>query len=135
MTDVSPWGPEVAADETLLRAITCPEWWDPDGRYLSSAAFGWPKVSVSVRSKVTDESVVLARFAPGTGLASFNCGKARELGFDAHEEPEHGLDDHAHLYSHQLSSSRRKKQARSLADAVTIFREPDNELLRAPRHH
>jgi hypothetical protein len=91
MTDVSPSGPEVPAGETLLRAITRPEWWDPDGQHLSSAAFGWPKVSVSIQSLLISEDELLSRFEPGTGLAGFNCGQARQLGFDAHHEPdEHG---------------------------------------------
>jgi hypothetical protein len=54
MTEMSPSGPVVPAGETLLRAITRPEWWDPEERHLSSAAFAWPKFSASILSKLAD---------------------------------------------------------------------------------
>ena len=130
MTELSPWGPEVPAGETLLRAITRPEWWDPEERHLSSAAFSRPKFSASILSKLDDENEMLERFQQGTGLARFNCGEARELGFDARHEPEEDHDDHANVYSTDLNGSQRKKLARKLVEAAKIARDPNNELLR-----
>lgn len=127
MSDAAPTGPLVGDQEDLYRALTHPAWWKPNEGRASSAAFNWPKFSVDIASLTTAE-LTLATFLPGTGLVSFQCGEARQLGFQTHHEidvnhPENAA--HAHVYF-AASSSKRKTQARRLAEAsrTTVIRPP-----------
>lgn len=121
MSSVAPHGPPVPPHEDLYRMITTSDWWVSAEHRPSSAAFDEPKFSVNIASLTTVEetvqqlSVVLQR--PKGGVVAFNCGRARQLGFDARREadddyPENGA--HAHMYFCGGSSSR-KKNARRLA--------------------
>lgn len=119
-------GPQVDAKEDLYRMITTKTWWVADAGRPSSAAFDEPKFSVNVASRTTvDETIqqltdVLSK--PNGGLVVFNCGEARELGFDARLE----LDEqypkntaHAHVY-YEGSGNSRKKNARQLAKQCRV---------------
>jgi hypothetical protein len=58
----------------------------------------------------------MGRVPSGRGVVSFRCGIAREIGFDARDEPDPDAPDnpaHAHLYCDH-SVSQRKKLARKL---------------------
>ncbi len=124
-------GPQVGAGETLLRAIAYRSWWKEDEDRPSSAVFTFePPISVDV-SSLTSHQEVLARFRSGSGLVSFVCGIAREIGFDARKEddPEHPDNAaHAHLYC-DLGNKQRKKAARRLVDYVTTDVHPDLDQL------
>jgi hypothetical protein len=129
MADQPSRGPEVPGHEDLLRTIVRPEWWDPDEQHLSSGIFGFPKFSAYIAS-MTSEDAVLGRFPAGCGMVQFNCGTARDLGFDARHEPEQGEQSHANIYCGH-TGNKRKKQARALVEAATVTRLPDLEKLRA----
>ncbi len=51
-------------------------------------------------------------------MVSFNCGQARDLGFDARHEPERNNPAHAHLYCDGTPAKQRKKNAQRLAPGV-----------------
>ena len=129
MADQPSRGPEVPGHEDLLRSIVRPEWWDSDEQHLSSGIFGFPKFSTYIASMISEDAV-LERFPAGSGMVHFNCCTARELGFDARHEPEHGDQAHANVYC-EMSGNKRKKRARALVEAATVTREPDVEKLRA----
>jgi hypothetical protein len=114
-------GPPVDDAEQLLRVIGVEWWLAAEGR-VSSAAFSWPKFSVD-RASMTTPEATLARFSPGSGIAEFNCGGARNLGFDTRAEPENGNDAHAHVYCDH-PNNKRKAAARKLAEACIIRRVP-----------
>lgn len=127
MADVEPRGPAVPSDESLLRGIRVPEWWDQQDEYVSPAIFGFPKFSSDIESMTTQDAA-LGRLPDGSGILRFNSGVARQLQFDAHHEPELGNDAHANVYR-----TRRKKQARRLLDSEStmVIVKPDIEKLRA----
>jgi hypothetical protein len=110
--------------------ITTPDWWVPDQRRPSSAAFDVPKFSVNIASLTSVEETVrqlavdLAR-AKG-GVVAFNCGRARQLGFDARHELDENFPQnvaHAHVYFAGSGSSR-KKHARRLAQECRVVHPP-----------
>jgi hypothetical protein len=114
----------VAPQEDLYRAIS-PEWFKE--RRVSSAAFNWPYFSVDVASLTTAERT-LSRFQVDSGLVSFNCGEATEIGFRAFHEidPEYPHNDaHAHVYSDGRSNERKRRSRRLLESiGLKILREP-----------
>ncbi len=119
-------GPSVDVAENLYRAITCSEWWKAELRQPSSAAFNYPKFSVDIASRCTVEEALARRRKPGCGLVRFNCGAARELGFDARDELDPDFPDnetHANVYC-DFGSKRRKKRARELASHCDTIRTP-----------
>jgi len=119
-------GPEVAAHEELLRAITCLSWWVSAEKRVSSAAFTVTSpFSVHVRSLTTD-SEFLGKFAEGAGAVMFICGPARAIGFDTrHESDEYDPDDraHAHVY-YDPNQGKRKTNAKKLALMTIAIKEP-----------
>jgi hypothetical protein len=120
----APHGPPVGDDEELYRCIAHPHWWDAKERRITSAAFKFPCFSVDVASLAGSPDATLARFRPGTGLVSFSCRAARELGCDIRQEVDPNSPDnaaHAHVY---MPAERRKAVARKLADTCTVVREP-----------
>jgi hypothetical protein len=122
MPDADPYGPEVDRKEDLYRAIITSTWWiDGRDQPLSSAAFSWPTFSVNIESLMTfDEAVRHLRAVlkcPKGGLALFNCGRARDLGFDPRKEPDPNHPEnqaHANVYS-DGADSKRKTRAKKLA--------------------
>jgi hypothetical protein len=116
----------VAPQENLYRAIS-PEWWVIKGKRISSVAFDWPFFSVDVASLTTPERT-LSRFRLGSGLVSFNCGEATEIGFRAlHEvDPDYPNNDaHAHVYSDAGRSERKRRSQRLLTSSgLKIICEP-----------
>lgn len=123
MPDPVPSGPPVPDDETLHRVITptAAAVWFPNG-VLSSAAFNYPVFSVDVAGFGT-LAETLTRWPAGSGIAAFNCGEARQLGFDARLEPEHGNDAHANVYC-GFPNNERKRRARHLAALCAILVPP-----------
>lgn len=113
-----PHGPAVADSETLLRAIVprAAAVWLPGG-VPSSAIFSHPKFSADIE-RLTTLAAVVDRWDGGNGVVAFSAGAARELGFRAHHEPEHGNDAHANVYS-DAPPAERKRQARKLAASAT----------------
>lgn len=116
-TPNGPRGPQVADDEELYRCITHRAWWCQEERRLSSAAFSWPVFSVDVASISGSPAATLSRFDPGTGLVSFECHLAKELGCDPRLEadPKHP-DNKAHANVYTPEGSRRKRTAKRLAE-------------------
>ena len=115
-----PEGPQVPDIEDLYRALLHAEWYieDETPPVVSTAAFAYDRFSADIAGRTSPEKV-LSRFNEGTGLVEFNCGKAREVGFDAHEEKDKknpGNDAHAHVYYTKGSGQGDKKalQAGSL---------------------
>lgn len=121
MSDAPQRGPAVSPREELYRLITTPDWWVTEEQRLSSAAFDAPQFSVNIASLTTVGETVnqltLLLGKPNGGVVAFNCGRARELGFDTRHEAD-GLypqnSAHAHVY-YSGGSSARKKNARRLA--------------------
>ena len=130
MADTDARGPQVEGVEDLYRLITTPDWWVPHENRPSSAAFDEPKFSVNIASLTTMEETTrqlreTLNKADG-GIVSFNCGQAREHGFDARQEPDENYPDnaaHAHVY-YDGSKSSRKKNARRLVQLCRIVLEP-----------
>lgn len=128
MSTAEERGPAIEDAESLYRCITCPEWWH-DGR-PSSAAFKSPKFSVNVASLTTlDATIALMHDVlecPNGGIVAFECGFARQLGYDPRLErderhPENGA--HAHVYF-DGSPSQRMKSAKKLAMRCTTLTSP-----------
>lgn len=95
--------------------------WFPNG-VLSSTAFSYPVFSADVAS-LSSVQETLARWPDGSGIVGFNSGQARQLGFDARHEPEHGNSSHANVYCTHPNNER-KRRARQLAAMSVIVREP-----------
>lgn len=129
-------GSPVGDDEELYRAIMYPSWWDEDEQRISSAAFKKdPVFSVDIASIAGSTETTLGRFGPGTGLASFLCRTARELGCDVRKEPDPKYpenDAHAHVYLPH-DKNERVKVARKLVRACKTLRIPDIALLQQRR--
>jgi hypothetical protein len=116
-------GPAVPDDDTLWRVIVpaAAAVRFPNG-VLSSAAFSFPVFSADI-ARLTTEDQALARWPTGSGIVAFDCGAARQVGFDARHEPEHGNAAHANVYS-DFSNSERKRRARQLATLCRVIRAP-----------
>jgi hypothetical protein len=130
MPNDTPHGPSVPPHESLYRLITTPDWWVSAEQRPSSAAFDEPKFSVNIASLTSiDEtvrrlSVELGR--PKGGVVEFNCGRARQLGFDARLEADENYPAnaaHAHVYF-AGGSSNRKRNARRLAKECRTLHMP-----------
>ena len=128
-----PRGPAVSGAETLLRVVPpkAAHAWMPKG-VPSSALFYKPAFSAE-REHLADFAELAARWAGGNGIVAFGCQAARELGFDARDEPEPFAADspeinlaHANVYC-DLPDADRKRAARSLAATClnSIRRYPD----------
>jgi hypothetical protein len=123
-------GPPVAPSEVLYRFVTVKTFWVAEENRPSSSLFDDPpRVSVNVASLTTIEKCrkLLAGWLgkPDGGMVSFNCGNARQLGFDARHEPELDNDAHAHLYCDQFATaSSRKKNAQQLVRQCGIEVQP-----------
>jgi hypothetical protein len=116
-----PHGPEVPSHEDVYRAILYPIWWvEHEGR-PSSAAFDYPVFSVDVASRTTPQQTA-AQFRDVSKIVQFNCGKARELSFDARDErddvnPDNDAHAHVCFYDyHTLGGKQRKKRIRQLIE-------------------
>src|SRR4051794_34537228 len=77
--------PLVADTEDVYRAILYPHWWVEEKSRPSSAAFDEETFSVDVKTKTTPQQTA-ARFQNVTRFAEFNCGRAREIGFETRDE-------------------------------------------------
>lgn len=130
MGDADRRGPQVRPEETLHQFITVRSFWVAKENRPSSALFdNPPRVSVNIASLTTiDKCRRQLRKdlgKPGGGMVSYNCGEARELGFDARHEPERGNQAHAHLYCDlDLSNKRRKRNAQRLARLCRVVIQP-----------
>jgi hypothetical protein len=113
----------VDAAEDLYRAIHTVDWWEPDAvpPRPRSAAFRKRKFSANIAREIGLEGAVRhlcdVLMSPQGAVVSFNCGRARELGFDARREldahyPENTA--HANVYS-DGSTSDLKRSAKQLA--------------------
>ena len=127
---MSEAGPQVDSAEDLYRLITTPDWWVAEQERPSSAAFDEPKFSVNVASLTTVPETTRQLHEdlrkPDGGIVSFNCGRARELGFDAKLERDKTFPDnaaHAHVY-YGGSRNSRKKNAKKLARQCQVVVEP-----------
>ncbi len=130
MDEASSRGPEVKGEEYLYRAITFPSWWVSQEQRPSSAAFNYPNFSVDIAS-LTDPNNTLSRFRKGTGLVSFNCGKARALSFDARHEKDENYphnEAHANVYC-DCGSRKRKSCSRQLVTLCEVIEEPNVAVL------
>jgi hypothetical protein len=126
MSVASTPGPEVADHDDVYRGITTPSWWVAEEGRPSSAAFRHPRFSVDVVSLAGSPEHTLSHLPVGSGLVSFNCGAARQIGFVTRLERDAMHPDnsaHANVYS-SPSSSKRKVMAQKLVGLCTLVREP-----------
>lgn len=123
-------GQEVSPTETLYRFVTAASFWVAAENRPSSSLFDSPpRVSVNVASLTTmdrcRQQLIEVLHAPDGGMVSFNCGSARQLGFDARHEHEAGNRAHAHLYcDEQMSAKQRKRNAQRLARLCVVEIQP-----------
>lgn len=103
------------------------DWWNDDQNRVSSAAVSFPCFSVDIVSISGSEENTLKPFLPGTGLAIFNCGDARQLGCTTRHEPdEENPENKAHAHTYLLGENKdRKKIAKRLATICRIVRKPN----------
>jgi hypothetical protein len=122
-TPVSPRGAPVPDEDALYRVIvpSAAAVWFPGG-VLSSAAFSHSVFSTDIVRLTTPEQT-LARWPVGSGIVTFNVGKARAIGFDARHEPEHGNNAHANVYC-DCPAKERKRRARQLAEMSVVVVAP-----------
>jgi len=133
MSDADARGPQVEPAEDLYRALHVRDWWDlsADPPRVRSFAFKvHTPFSVNVASMIGLEGALChmqeVLHSPQGGIVSFNCGKARSLGFDARHERDPGYPDneaHANVYYHG-SDSRRKRAAKMLAEECETKHRP-----------
>lgn len=130
MIDADKRKQPVSADETLYRFVTVPSFWVTKQNRPSSSLFDDPpRVSVNVASMTTvqqcERQLREDLCSAEGGMVSFNCGEARQLGFDARHEPELDNKAHGHLYcDDSLSSKQRKKKAQRLARSCDVVIPP-----------
>jgi hypothetical protein len=112
-------GPQLPDEESVYRAIVSPAWWCEAENRPSTAAFDHQVFSVEVKSRTTPQQTA-ARFHDVTRLAEFNCGRARELEFNSHDERDERAPNnaaHAHVYFDHPpfpSNRTRKKHVKKL---------------------
>ena len=130
MGDGTEKGQEVAPGEELYRFVTVRSFWViPENRPSSSLFDDPPRVSVNVASLTSigkcKAQLINDLASPNGGIVSFNCGQARQLGFDARHEPEKDNPAHAHWYCDEAAKPKeRKKNAQRLARLCTIVIQP-----------
>ncbi len=130
MVDDDNLGPEVPDKETLYRFVTVSSFWVKKEKRPSSSLFdNPPRVSVNIASMTTKEECEHQLREdlrhPEGGMVSFNCGMARDLGFDARHEPEGNNQAHAHLYCDEdHSNKQRKRNALKLALECAVVIDP-----------
>lgn len=122
-------GQPVDVAETLFRFVTVASFWVAAENRPSSSLFDDPpRVSVNVASLTTLEKcrrqLVEELNSPKGGMVAFNCGAARQSGFDARHEPEHDNPAHAHLYCDSQTAKQRKKNAQRLARSCDVVFQP-----------
>ncbi len=116
--------------EELYRFVTVPSFWVVRENRPSSSLFDDPpRVSVNVASLTSVEKckaqLINDLASPNGGMVSFNCGRARQLGFDARYEPGENNPAHAHLYCDAAARPKeRKKNAQRLARLCRIVIQP-----------
>jgi hypothetical protein len=117
---VQPFGPLVADIENVYRAILYPLQWAEAQNRPSSAAFDDEVFSVDRASQSTPQQTA-GRFRMTLHLVEFNCGEAKELGFETRDEldPEQP-DNPAHAHVYYRAALKRKTQARKLAGLCVI---------------
>jgi hypothetical protein len=126
MPSLSPSGPQVPASEDAYRPILTMLHWSAEDDRPSSACFDTDYLSVELcsrtsasdsarRQQVRDRTVFY--------VVRFNCGAAREIGFDTRDERDDIDPDnsaHAHLYNtwfdQGLSNNQRKKRCRHMSE-------------------
>jgi len=112
---IEPTGPPVEDSEDAYRAILYPMHWAEGQNRPPSAAFDDEVFSVDLKSRTTPRRTA-ARFRITLHLVEFNCGEAKNLGFETRDEldPEQPENEaHAHVY--YRGTAKRKTQARKLA--------------------
>lgn len=118
-------GPLVSDDEYAYRAILYPKQWTEKENRPSSAAFDEEKFSVDIASRTTPKQTA-SRFDFVLQLVQFQCGEARQVGFETRDEidPEHPENlAHAHVYFLDYSDTslnKRKAKARNLAKKCAV---------------
>ena len=122
-------GPEVAPGEELYRFVTVHSFWVVAENRPSSSLFDDPpRVSVNVASLTTIENCLSQLRdelgSPDGGIVSFNCGQARQLGFNARHEPEKDNPAHAHLYCEMDRPKERKRDGQRLARLCAVVIQP-----------
>ncbi|MGO9108002.1 MAG: hypothetical protein ACLP9L_02105 [Thermoguttaceae bacterium] len=133
MPDADSQGPQVDASESLLRTLDVPDWWDLSVDPPRARSFAFKvnsPFSVNLASMIGLEGAVrhmneVLHCLDG-GVVSFNCGQARTVGFEARHEldPQHPENKaHANVY-YCGSSSRRKRDAKALADMCVTVHKP-----------
>jgi hypothetical protein len=132
MSDAGARGPQVDAIEDLYRAIHVSDWWEADANppRPRSAAFRKRKFSANIASEIGLTGAIRhlceVLQSPQGAIVSFNCGRARQLGFDARRElDEQFLQNaaHANVY-YDGSTSDLKRSAKQLACECETIHEP-----------
>jgi len=108
----STGAPPVPDGEGLLRAVTNSAWWLADQGRVSTATFEPPVFSVdqASRSSLADTA---GRFRDVAVVVEFNCGVARGINLDAHDEID-SVDPtnlaHANVYCTDFEDVPKKKR-------------------------
>lgn len=131
MPDADARGPQVDPAEDLYRAIHLSDWWNkkvapPRPR---SAAFNWPKFSVNIASLIGEARAIRhleeVLHCPDGAVVAFNCGIARNLGFDARQELDPEYPENTANAYFDGSNSSRKTQAKKIArEHCWVVRQP-----------
>jgi hypothetical protein len=118
-------GPQVPDDENAYRVVVAPSQWDPSIDLPSSAFFDDDVISAELCSRATPQETVgrqVARGKKALYLVQFNCGSARQIGFDTRDERDKIDPDniaHVHVYNSwydtELGRSHRKAKAKLLS--------------------
>lgn len=134
MSDANVRGPQVAPHEELYRAIHISDWWDlsVEPPRVRSSAFNFSKpFSVHLASIIGLDGAIRHMIEilkrPQGGIISFQCDKARSLGFDARQESDPNHPDntaHANVY-YDGSNNSRKRAAKRLAEQCQTVHEPN----------
>ena len=133
MPDADGRGPQVDPAEDLYRAIHRLDWWNADVSppRPRSAAFNWPRFSVSIASEIGEDGAIRhleeVLHSPQGAIVAFNCGDARTLGFDTRREldPHHPQNTaHAHVYYDGSNSSRKTRAKKLVTNHCRTVREP-----------
>jgi len=132
MSEADVRGPQVDSREDLYRAINTPDWWETHAvpQRPRSAAFCKRTFSVNIASEIGLEGAIRhlcdVLHRPDGAIVSFNCGFARQLGFDARREVDEDCPQntaHANVY-YDGSTNSLKISAKRLARECQVVRYP-----------
>jgi hypothetical protein len=123
-------GPPVPDAEDAYRAVLVADHWKTEESRPSSALFDDDVLSAELCSRALPSETVgrmIARNKKVLRLVRFNCGQARQIGFDTRDERDQvdpGNKAHVHVYNtwfdmQDLSNNQRKRKAKRMSELCT----------------